>query len=94
MISSDFKTPAAANFDSKGNLYAIDTFSGQLKQVDQSSGETRLIAQLDSALDNLALDAQDNIYVSNMANTGLPASTPKPASSTAWSTASWRCRLG
>jgi len=77
VISSDFKTPAAANFDSKGNLYAIDTFSGQLKQVDQSSGETRLIAQLDSALDNLALDAQDNIYVSNMANNRITRINPE-----------------
>lgn len=77
VISSDFKTPAAANFDSKGNLYAIDTFSGQLKQVDQRSGETRVIAQLDSALDNLALDAQDNIYVSNMANNRITRVNPQ-----------------
>lgn len=77
VISSDFKTPAAANFDSKGNLYAIDTFSGQLKQIDQSSGETRVIAQLDSALDNLALDAQDNIYVSNMANNRITRVNPQ-----------------
>ncbi|MEL0167967.1 MAG: SMP-30/gluconolactonase/LRE family protein [Pseudomonadaceae bacterium] len=77
VISSDFKTPAAANFDSKGNLYAIDTFSGQLKQIDQSNGATRVIAQLDSALDNLAMDADDNIYVSNMANNRITRVNPQ-----------------
>ncbi|UJJ31172.1 Vgb family protein [Halopseudomonas maritima] len=77
VISSDFKTPAAANFDSKGNLYAIDTFSGQLKQVNLADGSTELIAQLDSALDNLALDADDNIYVSNMANNRITRINPQ-----------------
>ncbi|WVM89212.1 hypothetical protein UMZ34_00270 [Halopseudomonas pachastrellae] len=42
----------------------MDTYRGQLRQVDLNSGETRLIAQLESSLDNLALDAEDNIYVS------------------------------
>ena len=77
VISSEFKTPAAANFDSKGNLYAIDTFSGQLKLIDQSNGQARVVAQLDSALDNLALDAQDNIYVSNMANNRITRVNPQ-----------------
>tara|TARA_R110000751_G_scaffold53687_1_gene116110 strand:- start:799 stop:2415 length:1617 start_codon:yes stop_codon:yes gene_type:complete len=70
-VATGFGTPAAANFDSKGNLYAIDTQNGLLKRIDLSSGETTNVAQLSSSLDNLAIDSQDRIFVSNMADNSI-----------------------
>ena len=70
-VATGFGTPAAANFDSKGNLYAIDTLNGLLKRIDLASGETTNIAQLSSSLDNLAIDSQDRIFVSNMADNSI-----------------------
>lgn len=66
VIASGLKTPAAANFDSKGNLYVIDVKSGELIRVDLGNGNKTVVAQLKSGLDNLAIDKQDRIYVSNM----------------------------
>ncbi|MBA6418843.1 DUF6923 family protein [Pseudomonas sp. 5Ae-yellow] len=75
-VATGFGTPAAANFDSKGNLYAIDTLSGLLKRINLSSGETTNIAQLSSSLDNLAIDSQDRIFVSNMADNSIQEVNP------------------
>ena len=71
VIASGFKVPAAANFDSRGNLYVIDTNLGQLFRVDTSSGAKTLVAQLRTSIDNLAIDSADRIYVSNMADNGV-----------------------
>ncbi|PCC99234.1 PQQ-binding-like beta-propeller repeat protein [Halopseudomonas pelagia] len=75
-VADGFGTPAAVNFDSKGNLYVVDTLSGQLMRVDIATGDTELVAELDTALDNLAIDAQDRIYVSNMADNGISQVNP------------------
>jgi sugar lactone lactonase YvrE len=71
VVADGFKVPAAANFDSKGNLWVIDTALGQLVKVDPKSGAKQMVAQLKPSLDNLAIDAQDRIYVSNMADNGI-----------------------
>ncbi|MEH6565447.1 MAG: hypothetical protein V7756_09015 [Halopseudomonas sp.] len=76
-LATGFGTPAAANFDSKGNLYALDTLKGLLKRIDLASGETTDIAQLDSSLDNLAIDSQDRIFVSNMADNSIQEVNPE-----------------
>ncbi|MEH6490983.1 Vgb family protein [Halopseudomonas sp.] len=75
-LATGFGTPAAANFDSKGNLYALDTLKGLLKRIDLSSGETTDIAKLSSSLDNLAIDSQDRIFVSNMADNSIQEVNP------------------
>lgn len=71
VIAEGFGTPAAANFDSKGNLYVLDTARGELVHVDTSSGAKRLVAKLETSVDNLAIDSQDRVYVSNMADNGI-----------------------
>ncbi|HJV82892.1 SMP-30/gluconolactonase/LRE family protein [Noviherbaspirillum sp.] len=76
MLASGMKTPAAANFDSKGNLYAVDTKSGELVRIDPARGSKTTVAQLKSALDNLAIDKQDHIYVSNMADNSIEEVDP------------------
>jgi sugar lactone lactonase YvrE len=71
VVADGFKVPAAVNFDSKGNLWVVDTALGQLVRVDPKSGQKKVVAQLKASLDNLAIDANDRIFVSNMADNGI-----------------------
>jgi sugar lactone lactonase YvrE len=71
VVAEGFKVPAAVNFDSKGNLWVVDTALGQLVKVDPKSGAKTMVAQLKPSLDNLAIDDKDRIYVSNMADNGI-----------------------
>ncbi|WP_439364763.1 hypothetical protein ACNJYD_35810 [Bradyrhizobium sp. DASA03005] len=76
VVADGFKVPAAVNFDSKGNLFVIDTALGQLVRVDPKSGAKTMVAQLKPSLDNLAIDDKDRIYVSNMADNGIQEVDP------------------
>ncbi|MCK1391419.1 hypothetical protein [Bradyrhizobium sp. 1] len=76
LVADGFKVPAAVNFDSKGNLWVVDTALGQLVRVDPKSGAKTVVAQLKPSLDNLAIDDNDRIYVSNMADNGIQEVDP------------------
>jgi sugar lactone lactonase YvrE len=71
VVADGFDTPAAANFDSKWNLYVLDTARGELVRVDIRSHKKQLVAKLATALDNLAIDSRDRVFVSNMADNGI-----------------------
>ncbi len=71
VVASGFKTPAAVNFDSNGNLFALDTATGEVVQVDVKTGQKKTIAKLDPSLDNLAIDSKDRIFVSNMSKNAI-----------------------
>ena len=71
VVADGFKIPAAVNFDSKGNLWVVDTALGQLVRVDPKTGDKKMVAQLKPSLDNLAIDDHDRIFVSNMADNGI-----------------------
>lgn len=71
VVADGFKIPAAVNFDSKGNLWVVDTALGQLVRVDPKTGAKKTVAQLKPSLDNLAIDDKDRIFVSNMADNGI-----------------------
>ena len=71
VVADGFKVPAAVNFDSKGNLWVVDTAVGQLVKVDPRTGAKKMVAQLKPSLDNLAIDDKDRIFVSNMADNGI-----------------------
>ncbi|WP_315837591.1 SMP-30/gluconolactonase/LRE family protein [Bradyrhizobium prioriisuperbiae] len=77
VVADGFKTPAAVNFDSKGNLWVVDTATGQLTRVDPKTGAKKMIAQLKPSLDNLAIDDKDRIFVSNMADNGIQEVDPE-----------------
>jgi sugar lactone lactonase YvrE len=77
VVADGFKVPAAVNFDSKGNLWVVDTALGQLIRVDPKSGAKKMIAQLKPSLDNLAIDDKDHIFVSNMADNGIQEVDPE-----------------
>ena len=68
IVADGFETPAAVNFDSKGNLWVIDTKRGELVSVDVATGKKGEAIPLKSSIDNLAIDGKDHIYVSNMAD--------------------------
>src|SRR5260370_11245069 len=71
VAAAGFKIPRAVNFDSKGNLWVVDTALGQLVRVDPKTGAKKMVAQLKPSLDNLAIDDKDSIFVSNMADNGI-----------------------
>jgi streptogramin lyase len=76
VINSEFKIPAAANLDGKGNLWAVDTATGELSKVDLATGRKTVMKQLQPSLDNLAIAPDGMIYVSNMANNQVEAYDP------------------
>ena len=77
VVADGFKVPAAVNFDSKGNLWVVDTALGQLVKVDPKTGAKKMVAQLKPSLDNLAIDDKDRIFVSNMADNGIQEVDPE-----------------
>jgi streptogramin lyase len=77
VVADGFKIPAAVNFDSKGNLWVVDSALGQLVRVDPKTGARKMVAQLKPSLDNLAIDDQDRILVSNMADNGIQEVDPE-----------------
>ncbi|NOJ42614.1 SMP-30/gluconolactonase/LRE family protein [Bradyrhizobium australiense] len=77
VVADGFKIPAAVNFDSKGNLWVVDTALGQLVRVNPKTGAKKMVAQLKPSLDNLAIDDKDRIFVSNMADNGIQEVDPE-----------------
>ena len=76
VIADGFKIPAAANLDGKGNLWVVDTRSGELVRVELATGRKTVAKQLRPSLDNLAIAPDGTIYVSNMANNEVQAFNP------------------
>jgi sugar lactone lactonase YvrE len=70
-VAEGFKTPAAVNFDSKGNLFVVDTNAGEVVQVDIKTGEKKVIANVLPSIDNLALNSKDELFISNMSTSGI-----------------------
>ena len=64
-VADGFGVPAAVKFDSQGRLHVLDTMTGEVIRVDMASGAKDVLATLAPGLDNLAFDAEDNLYVSS-----------------------------
>jgi len=77
VVADGFHTPAAANFDSKGRLYVLDTARGEVVRVDVGTGNKQVLARLATSLDNLAIDSKDRIFVSNMADNAIHEVDPE-----------------
>jgi len=76
VINGEFQTPAAANLDGKGNLWVVDTKTGELCRVALATGRKTVVRRLKTALDNLAIAPDGTIYVSNMADNSIEAVDP------------------
>lgn len=70
-VTSGLTSPIAAKFNSKGELFALDTATGQVVKVDLTTGQTRAIAQLQPRLDNLAFRPTDLLYASNFVDSDI-----------------------
>ena len=66
IVDGTIAMPAAVKFDSQGNLYALGSSSGEVLQVDTTTGSLTRIATLQAGLDNLAFDSEDRLFVSNI----------------------------
>jgi sugar lactone lactonase YvrE len=75
-INREFKVPAAANLDGKGNLWVVDTALGVLSKVELKSGKKTDVKTLATGLDNLAIAPEGTIYVSNMDDNAIVAIDP------------------
>jgi len=64
-VADGFGTPAAAKFDSQGDLYVADQMWGEVSRVDLETWNKEVIATGLSGLDNLAFDSHDRLYVSH-----------------------------
>ncbi len=73
VVADGFATPAAVNFNSKGELHLVDTEAGHVYRVDTTTGEKTLLAEVDPAIDNLAFDGDDNLFITNMADNAVIA---------------------
>jgi DNA-binding beta-propeller fold protein YncE len=81
VISSDFAHPAAVNLDGKGNLWVVETPSGQLSKVALSTGKKTVMARFKTGVDNLAISPEGTIYVSNFDDNAIYAFDPDKQSS-------------
>jgi streptogramin lyase len=76
VINSEFKIPAAANLDGRGNLWVVDTNTGELSKVELATGRKTVMKQLKPAIDNLAIARDGMVYVSNMADNSVQSYNP------------------
>ena len=61
--AAGYKTPAAVKFSSQGELFVLDTGTGEVYK--QTAQVRTLIATLTPGLDNFAFDQNDRLYVSS-----------------------------
>ncbi len=71
VVAEGFTIPAAANFDSQGTLYAVDTAEGAVVRVDIETGATEVVARTPTAIDNLAFSADDRLFLTVMADNAV-----------------------
>ncbi len=77
VLAEGLKVPAAVNLNSKGEIFAIDTKAGELVRIDPATRQKKVVAKLKTGLDNLAIDRNDRIFVSNMVDNSIEEVNPK-----------------
>lgn len=71
VVAEGFETPAAANFDSQGRFWVLDTKAGKIIQLDSKTGERLKTFDFRPGMDNLAFDSQDRLFVTVMMNNAI-----------------------
>ncbi len=71
VIVDDLTTPAAVKFDTKGNLFTVDHFTGIVWKIDPATGNKTEIAKVFGGADNLALNSKDELFISSAQDGGL-----------------------
>jgi sugar lactone lactonase YvrE len=67
IVEGTIRMPSAVKFNSRGDLYTVDSLSGEVLRVDATTGSLAVTATLPAGLDNLAFDSEDRLFVSNIA---------------------------
>lgn len=75
-IADGFAHPTAVNLDSKGNIFVVDWDTGELVRIDAVTREKSLIATVEPPIDNLAISADDRIFVSHLCQNGIEEIDP------------------
>lgn len=78
-LATGFGRPGAVRFAADGALLVLDDASGRLWRLDKA-GARRLLAQLSSATDNMAVAPDGRIFVSNMADNSIQIVDPRSGS--------------
>ncbi|MFO0688958.1 MAG: PQQ-binding-like beta-propeller repeat protein [Myxococcota bacterium] len=71
VVADGFEIPAAANFDPKGELHAIDNATGEIFHVDRKHHRKTRIATAPTGLDNLTFAPDGRLFVTNMPDNAL-----------------------
>lgn len=71
VVADGFHTPAAANFDPSGELFAIDNVTGEVFRIDRAKRRKQRIATAPTNLDNLAFAPDGRLFVSNMSDNAI-----------------------
>jgi sugar lactone lactonase YvrE len=84
VVAEGLPAPAAVDFDSQGNLYAAMNLTGEIARIDLATGAFTVIATVPPAVDNMAFDSADHLFVSQ-AESGavyqiLPSGQPRAVS--------------
>ncbi|MGI9309153.1 MAG: hypothetical protein ACR2P6_07815 [Gammaproteobacteria bacterium] len=77
VLAEGFTRPVAVNLDSQGFVIALDYLDGDVFRIDPSSGDKELLVSLEPPVDNLAIDADDRIYVSHPCTNGVERIDPR-----------------
>lgn len=71
VVAEGFEIPAAANFDPKGELHAIDNVTGEIFHIDRAHHRKTRIATAPTGLDNLTFAPDGRLFVTNMPDNAL-----------------------
>ncbi|MPY95366.1 MAG: gluconolaconase, partial [Acidimicrobiia bacterium] len=72
----DLAQPTAVKFDSAGRLLTSEAGTGRVVRFDLSTGAREVVAQVAPGIDNLALGADDRLFVSHFTDGRVAEVTP------------------
>ncbi len=75
-FAGDLAVPTAVKFNSKGFLLSTQGQSGEILRFDVQSGEKRVHAKVRPGIDNLALTADDRLFLSHFTDGGVAEIMP------------------
>ncbi len=70
-IAENLGKVIAVNLDSRGQIWAVDLELGHLWRIDPDSGDAQIVATTEPPSDNLAIAADDAVYVSRTAASAI-----------------------
>jgi sugar lactone lactonase YvrE len=76
VLADGFMRPSAVKIGPDGSLWLVDAGLGRLFNLDRETGRTIRSVALSPSIDNLALDAEGRVYVTNMADNSIQLIDP------------------